>query len=365
MKAKLLFAGALALIFLACGQKPQSEGYTITGEIAGVTGKVYLTLFEGKMPQRIDSTEVVNGTFSFTGKQPLPMLASIDTPEHGAILRFFLENSPITNTGSAAAPDRISVLGSASEEMARKYRADIDSISEVFYSDSAAVSTPAGRDSLEKLINARRMEFVKANPGSVVAAYVLYRELSYYMPYDELYQAVAAFDEPVKQSVYLKLVASMADAQKKTSIGQHYTDVSAPDRDGKELALSSVVGPGKYVLLDFWASWCPPCRAESPYMVAAYKEFAPKGFEIYAVSLDKTKEAWQKGIADLNLGWKHVSELKFWDSKAAEMYGVRSIPANILIGPDGTILARNLMGNDLYAKLAELLNKPSKSGKNE
>ena len=340
MKAKLLFAGALALIFLACGQKPQSEGYTITGEIAGVTGKVYLTLFEGKMPQRIDSTEVVNGTFSFTGKQPLPMLASIDTPEHGAILRFFLE-------------------------MARKYRADIDSISEVFYSDSAAVSTPAGRDSLEKLINARRMEFVKANPGSVVAAYVLYRELSYYMPYDELYQAVAAFDEPVKQSVYLKLVASMADAQKKTSIGQHYTDVSAPDRDGKELALSSVVGPGKYVLLDFWASWCPPCRAESPYMVAAYKEFAPKGFEIYAVSLDKTKEAWQKGIADLNLGWKHVSELKFWDSKAAEMYGVRSIPANILIGPDGTILARNLMGNDLYAKLAELLNKPSKSGKNE
>ena len=115
--------------------------------------------------------------------------------------------------------------------MARKYRADIDSISEVFYSDSAAVSTPAGRDSLEKLINARRMEFVKANPGSVVAAYVLYRELSYYMPYDELYQAVAAFDEPVKQSVYLKLVASMADAQKKTSIGQHYTDVSAPDRD--------------------------------------------------------------------------------------------------------------------------------------
>ena len=336
MKAKLLFAGALALIFLACGQKPQSEGYTITGEIAGVTGKVYLTLFEGKMPQRIDSTEVVNGTFSFTGKQPLPMLASIDTPEHGAILRFFLENSPITITGSADAPDRISVLGSTSEEMARKYRADIDSISEVFYSDSAAVSTPAGRDSLEKLINARRMEFVKANPGSVVAAYVLYRELSYYMPYDELYQAVAAFDEPVKQSVYLKLVASMADAQKKTSIGQHYTDVSAPDRDGKELALSSVVGPGKYVLLDFWASWCPPCRAESPYMVAAYKEFAPKGFEIYAVSLDKTKEAWQKGIADLNLGWKHVSELKFWDSKAAEMYGVRSIPANILIGPDGT-----------------------------
>ena len=141
MKAKLLFAGALALIFLACGQKPQSEGYTITGEIAGVTGKVYLTLFEGKMPQRIDSTEVVNGTFSFTGKQPLPMLASIDTPEHGAILRFFLENSPITITGSADAPDRISVLGSASEEMARKYRADIDSISEVFYSDSAAVST--------------------------------------------------------------------------------------------------------------------------------------------------------------------------------------------------------------------------------
>ena len=94
-------------------------------------------------------------------------------------------------------------------------------------------------------------------------------------------------------------------------------------------------------------------------MVAAYKKFAPKGFDIYAVSLDKDADAWKKGKAKLDLTWKHVSELRFWESSAAEAYGVRSIPSNVLIGPDGTIVARNLMGHDLYNKLAELLDQPA------
>lgn len=356
MKTNFLFSGLLVLLLVACGQSHlQQNGYTITGEVTGLSGKIYLTVFEGKMPQRIDSTEANNGTFTFQGNQSLPILAAIET-NAGPLLRFFLENSPITINGSADKPEEITVLGSTAEATYQAYLAGIDSAEKIIYADSTAWATAAGRDSLEMLVNKQRMEFVKGHTNSVVAAYVLYRELSYYMTYNELYDAVAAFDEPIRQSVYLQLVASMADAQKKTAVGQHYTDLNLPDPQGNPLALSSLVGPNKYVLLDFWASWCGPCRAEAPYMVAAYKKFAPKGFEIYAVSLDKDADAWKKGIETLDLTWKHVSELRFWESSAAEIYGVRSIPSNILIGPDGTILARNLMGHDLYNKLSELLN---------
>lgn len=359
MKIKLLFTGLVAIFIVACGQsQTQQKGYTISGEIAGLSGKVYLTVFEGKMPQRIDSTEANNGTFSFKGNQALPIFAAIET-ESGPLLRFFLENSPITIHGSANDPEAINVLGSTSESLYRAYLTEIDSAKKVIYADSAALATVSGRDSLENLVNRQRREFVKGHPNSVVAAYILYRELSYYMSYEELYAAVAAFDEPIQQSVYLQLVASMADAQKKTAVGQHFTDITLPDQQGTPLALSSLIGPDKYVLLDFWASWCGPCRAEAPYMVAAYKKFAPKGFDIYAVSLDKDADAWKKGIANLDLTWKHVSELRFWESSAAEAYGVRSIPSNVLIGPDGTIVARNLMGHDLYNKLAELLDQPA------
>ncbi len=143
----------------------------------------------------------------------------------------------------------------------------------------------------------------------------------------------------------------MAAALARTEPGQKYVDISVPDTAGMELPLSRFVGEGKYVLLDFWASWCPPCRAEIPNLVTAYKEFHSKGFEIYAVSLDKNRKAWLDGIKMFKMDWPQVGTLKFWESAAAETYGVRSIPSNVLIGPDGTILARNLMGSVLLQKL--------------
>ena len=353
-KKSILFFAVPLFVFASCKEQA-TVGYTIDGTIAGTEGKVYLTVFEGKMPSRIDSAEVVNGTFSFKGTRDIPILAAIETPD-APVVRFFLENSPIVISGNLDDADHITISGSVTEDTYRKYRAHIDSVENAFFSDSVALSNEQVADSLEKVIDGMRMQFVEANPGSVAAAYVLYRELSYGMGYEDLYKAVEKFTPEVRKSVYVDMVNSMAGALKKTAVGQHYTDFSVPDKDGNPVALSSVVGEGKYVLLDFWASWCPPCRAESPNMVAAYKEYAPKGFEIFAVSLDKNKEAWLKGIEQLNLGWKHASELKFWESQPAEIYGVRSIPSNILIGPDGTIIARNLMGEDLQNKLAELLN---------
>lgn len=349
MKIRITLAVCTALLLAACGGKgSHKSGYTIEGDLPGISGTVYLTVFEGKMPRRIDSTEVNNGRFTFKGERDLPILASIENRDK-TLVRFFLENSPITIT-STEDGKTIQISGSASQELYEKYRSEADTLASRLEANSEL-----SEEAQEEQFDAFKHQFVKNHLNSVVGAYVLYRELSYTMTYQELYDAVNAFDPAIQKSIYLQLVKSMADTLKKTAVGEHYTDVSAPDSTGVVVPLSSLVGPGKYILLDFWASWCPPCRAECPNLVAAYKDYAPKGFEIYAVSLDRNWEAWLKGIKDLGLTWKHVSTLTYWESDAADAYGVRSIPANVLIGPDGIILARNLMGHELQTKLAELI----------
>lgn len=136
-------------------------------------------------------------------------------------------------------------------------------------------------------------------------------------------------------------------------LGQTAPEIKLPDPNGKEIALSSL--RGKYVLVDFWASWCAPCRAENPNVVKAYQQYKDKNFTIFSVSLDQKKEVWVKAIKDDGLTWNHVSDLKFWDSEPAKAYGVEAIPANFLLDPAGKIIAMNLRGEDLENKLKEVL----------
>ena len=139
------------------------------------------------------------------------------------------------------------------------------------------------------------------------------------------------------------------------AIGSQAPEIDLPNPEGKNIKLSSL--RGKYVLIDFWAAWCGPCRRESPNMVSLYEKFYPKGFDIFSVSLDQTKEAWEKAIKKDGLEkWTHVSDLKYWNSAAGKAYGVQSIPFTVLIDREGKIIAKGLRGDDLRTKLEEIFN---------
>jgi peroxiredoxin len=147
--------------------------------------------------------------------------------------------------------------------------------------------------------------------------------------------------------------AQQKEEEEKSWIGKQAPDLTLPDASGKPVSISSF--RGKYLLVDFWASWCGPCRAENPNVVTAYNEFKGKNFAILGVSLDKEKNAWQEAVHTDHLDWTHVSDLKFWQSQAVSTFGFNGIPFNVLIDPQGKVIAQALRGDDLENKLKEVL----------
>ncbi len=324
------------LLMVACTNHndDHTQGYTINGNIQALDGTIYLIKKDGKRKETvIDSTNVADGKFAFSGRIETPMYVFVQKKyeSNSPIVSFFLENSDITIAGNTSELEEISVSGSTENDL---YRYGYYPV----------------RNDLEKVV-----AFVKQNPSSIAAAYVMMDALIYELPIDETEAMLNAMSTTAQNSSYLQWVRSTLVAKRESLPGKQYKEIVLPDVEGSQLSLSNVLTDNKYVLLNFWASWCPYCRRDNPGLVSAYTQFKEKGFDVFGVSLDYNASQWTKAIADDGLVWSNVSDLKRWECAPALEYGVILIPSNFLIDSNGIIVAQNLHNDALEAKLTELL----------
>jgi thiol-disulfide isomerase/thioredoxin len=201
------------------------------------------------------------------------------------------------------------------------------------------------------------IKFLDENPGTVVSAYILLNAMSQGVDDEVVQNTYDKLDKQVKDGPLGKLVYKQIERMqvKELAEGDNFRDVTLKTPDDKTVSISDYAGKGKYVLLDFWASWCGPCRAENPNVVALYAEYKDKGFEIIGVSLDDNKDRWIQGIADDGITWPQMSDLKGWESEAAIKYKVQGIPFTVLLDKEGKVIATNLRGETLRNKIKTLI----------
>ena len=209
-------------------------------------------------------------------------------------------------------------------------------------------------DEIEKQMQEINGDFVKNNPESPYALFALNEYAGYEIDAGKVEPLFKTLPISTQQSPSGKDLAQKLEIAKKTGIGMYAMDFTQNDTSDLPVKLSSF--RGRYVLLDFWASWCGPCRAENPNVVKAFSKYRDKGFTVLGVSLDRPgqKEKWIKAVHDDQLTWTHVSDLKFWENAVAKQYGIQAIPQNYLLDPEGKIIAKGIRGDELVKKLEEI-----------
>lgn len=361
MKNVFWFFGLL-LIASACSG-PANE-YRINGKIEGATpGWIVLSRVVDNDLVAIDSVDSQDGSLSFTGTIDMPEAYFLELKTDQKYIRFFVEPGDIDVSGNADNPQ---FEGGEMQKVYESFGEGTDKFDgerNALYEEFKAATDAQDAQRVEQIRNdamqidenqhAFTVDFIKSNSGNVVGPYIVVNNM-YQFELDELKDFRSSFSPEIVASKYVTMIDEQIQKLESVAIGQQAPVFSQNDTVGNPVSLDQF--RGKYLLIDFWASWCSPCRMENPNVVAAYQKFNDKGFEILGVSLDQHKGRWLDAIAADNLTWTQVSDLKGWQNEASNQYGVSSIPANFLLDPEGVIIAKDLREAALHEKLEEIFN---------
>jgi len=317
----------------ACNKaETKDTGYHIIAEITGaddgVAKLVKLNLLTNE-PVTVDSTRVKNEKFSFKGKVKSAYLHTIILPNSKGKIHLFLDNSDINIKGDVKHIEKLKVTGSREDSLFRSY-------------------------SLDDIFDRKKGKEIMLNhPQYNYAAMVAYYQFQYFnIPIDSMQLIKDGFSKNVKRSNYYEHLNKLYESIKNVAIGQPAPNFKIQDSKGKWVHLSDF--KGEFVLIDFWASWCAPCRASNPELVKVYETFQNRNFTILGISVDKDKKRWINAIEKDRLPWINVSNLKGWD-EVSDLYGVKAVPQNFLIDPEGIIIDKNIEVEEIMDKLDKVL----------
>ena len=369
----IVFAGFLAIVVVSCGEAQKSKkdtNFNLHVTITGMTDStmVFLKEREDDGWKTVDSSLLSDTKTTLSGHIGSPDVQYLIIDKVRGAFPIFIEQGDINFTAdnknlkgykvenSKSHAEYENFMGNVLGSFDKKVQA-LGSKYGIAQRNGDTAEVARLENEYESIQNDKKnamLNYVKENSSSVVGPYIVYSN-SYMFDLDQLENAVNSTDKSLANNKYVKLLNDKVTTLKKVQIGQPFIDFSQDDPQKNPVSLASVVEKNKYVLVDFWASWCQPCRGENPNVVKAFHKYHDKGFTVFGVSFDSKKDNWIKAIQDDGLTWTHVSDLKGWGNAAGKLYGIQSIPQNILIGPEGKIIARNVRGQALQDKLKELL----------
>lgn len=368
-KIGLLLSVVALFLATSCTDK---DAYSIKGKVANASfeGKqIYLQELnaDGRGFTSIDTATIENGSFIFKGKAgEVPAVRFVAIADPTVMPSLFILEAGNIELNIDTVPfvkgtpmnDKYQEFSTKNNEASKKMR----SLGEQFQKASMdGTMTPEldkqindDYDAAKKELGASIFEYIKANIQNPIGEFFFLSSGNALEP-EQMKELLSMVKPEFKQNEQIQELDKYLTALDNSAVGKQFIDVKGKTPEGKEVALSDYAGKGKYVLIDFWASWCGPCIKEMPTVVEAYKKYSPKGFEVVGISLDQDGEAWAKSIKDLNITWPQMSDLKGWQSELSAPYGVRSIPHTILLDQDGKIIEKNLRGEELLSKLEELM----------